>query len=78
MLIKRPSDIRPSEITPPDIYARRREIMLAAGGAAALGVVGFGAGLANAQAGKFPGLKKSNLSTAEKTNTYKEISSYNN
>ncbi len=78
MLIKRPSDIRPSEITPPDIYARRREIMLAAGGAAALGVVGFGVGLANAQAGKFPGLKKSNLSTAEKANTFKEISSYNN
>lgn len=35
MLIKKPGDIRPSEITPPEIYARRREFLKAA---AVLGV----------------------------------------
>ena len=38
MLIKRPADIRPSEITPPELYARRREFLKTAAvlGAAAL------------------------------------------
>ena len=34
MLIKKPADIRPSEITPPEWYARRREFLK---GAAVLG-----------------------------------------
>ena len=34
MLIKRPSDIQPSEITPYDIYRRRREFMATAGAVA--------------------------------------------
>ena len=36
MLIKRPDDIRPSEITPPAVYAeRRRFLQLSGAGAAA-------------------------------------------
>ena len=37
MLIKRPSDILPSEITPPEIYARRREFMKLAAAGSILG-----------------------------------------
>ena len=38
MLIKKPADIHPSEITPPELYARRREFLKTAAvlGAAAL------------------------------------------
>ncbi len=40
MLIKRPSDILPSEITPPEIYARRREFMKLAAAGSILGATG--------------------------------------
>ena len=35
MLIKRPDDIRPSEITPESVFRNRREILAAAGFAGA-------------------------------------------
>ncbi len=79
MLIKRPGDILPSEITPRDIYLRRREFIKAAG---LLGA-GLAGGLlgadASAQAGaKITGFAKSKYSTDEKQNTYKDVTSYNN
>ena len=45
MLIKKPADIVPSEITPPALYARRREFLQAA---AALGAAAFLSPLASA------------------------------
>ena len=77
MLIKRPADIKPSEITPYAFYRRRRELMASAGILAAASVLPFGV---SAQAGaKLPGnVRKSSFSTSEKANTFKEISSYNN
>ncbi len=74
MLIKRPADIRPSDITPREIYARRREIIKAAG-AAALGTLL--PAVAAAQ-GRFAGAHKSSYSTDEKAATLKEVTSYNN
>ena len=78
MLIRRPSDIAPSEITPREVYLRRREFIA---GAAALGL---GAGLSAA----FPGTRaqaaplqaaKSPLSTTDEPPTpLKDITSYNN
>ncbi len=78
MLIKRPADVAPSEITPRELFERRREFIKAAGlgaiaGAAALlGVGGASAGT------KLPAAAKSPFSTPDKPNTYKDITTYNN
>ena len=79
MLIKRPADIKPSEITPYDFYRRRREFMASAGILAAAGATGLLSSEAFGQAGaKLPAFRKSPLSTSEKANTFKDIASYNN
>lgn len=79
MLIKRPADIKPSEITPYDFYRRRREFMASAGILAAAGATGLLSAEAFGQtAGKLPAFKKSPFSTTEKANTFKDIASYNN
>ena len=73
MLIKRPSDIAPSEITPRAVYLRRREFLA---GAAALGLIGLSGTRATAaplQAATSP------LSTTGETVTpLKDITTYNN
>jgi sulfoxide reductase catalytic subunit YedY len=69
MLIRRPSDIVPSEITPQELYLNRRAFMLGAAGLLLSSEAAFAALSA----------KKSPLSTSgEKLNTLKEITSYNN
>ena len=79
MLIKRPNDIQPSQITPCDIYRRRREFIQAAGAVALGAVSGVLAHQAQAQQGtKLGGIAKSRSSTNEKANSLKDISSYNN
>ena len=80
MLIKRPNDILPSDITDLKFYQRRREFMkmAAAGsilGASSLLPAGAGAqtaGLAKLNAAKSP------LSTMEVPTAYKHVISYNN
>jgi sulfoxide reductase catalytic subunit YedY len=74
MLIRHPSDIAPSEITPRGVYLRRREILA---GAAALGI---GAMLPATRAGAAPlQAAKSPLSTTDEAQTpLKDITSYNN
>lgn len=67
MLIKKPADIQPSEITPEGVYFNRRQFMLGSAG-----LLLSGETLA-ALAGK-----KSPLSSADKPNSLKDISSYNN
>jgi sulfoxide reductase catalytic subunit YedY len=81
MLIKKPSDIRSSEITPKDVWLRRREFIQASAAA----VVGAGAaaflGDASAQGGglaKLPNVKKSPLSVSDAPTSYEYITSYNN
>ena len=54
MLIQRPADIRPSEITPPELFHDRRRFLRLAAGAA---VLGAWPGLA-ASGEKFPGLRR--------------------
>jgi sulfoxide reductase catalytic subunit YedY len=83
MLIKKPSDIRSSEITPKSLYLRRREFIQAS--AAGLVAAGFAACSeeAGAQGGGLPKLanvkKGSPLSlTSEPPNSYDHITSYNN
>src|SRR4030095_12866137 len=85
MLIKPASDIRSSEITDKKVYLNRREFIRATTGtavAAATGVLGGEAFLqaeAPAPHGrKFDNVKQSALSTDEKTNTWDQITTYNN
>ena len=82
MLLKRPSDIKSSEITDKKLYLRRREFLKTA----AIGAVGAAAGsldTAEAQTPparvKIPGpLKDSGWGKGEKLNSYQDITSYNN
>jgi sulfoxide reductase catalytic subunit YedY len=80
MLIKHPSDIPSSEITPKAIYLRRREFLRAAalaGAGAALG--GFG-GPAAAASMREPiaNVRESRFSTDEPPTSLDDITSYNN
>lgn len=68
MLIRRPGDILPSEITPKDVFLNRRQFMTAAAGTALL------AGEAAAALKGIP----SRYSASEQPNSRKEITSYNN
>jgi methionine sulfoxide reductase catalytic subunit len=76
MLINRPADILPSEITPRDVYLQRREFLLGAtalasglGGMSLMGDTAFAAKLEAA---------KSPFSTDEKMTSLKDVTSYNN
>ncbi len=82
MLFKRRPDIAPSEITPPEVYRRRRSLIKAAGalgavaGASALGIL-WTPERASAGA-KLGNLRKSPLSTTEEMTSYKNVTTYNN
>jgi len=86
MVIKKAPDVRESDVTPKELYLRRREFIAAAGvTAAAVATNGLGVlhedGVLSAQnpsAQKLTNFKKSPLSTDEKINTYKDITTYNN
>jgi sulfoxide reductase catalytic subunit YedY len=85
MLIKKAADIRESEVTPKELYVRRREFIAAAGvtaAAVATGGLGLIAGseleAQNPNAEKLTNLKKSPFSTDEKLNSYKDVTTYNN
>src|ERR1051325_5686860 len=82
MLIKRAADIRSSEITSKELYLNRRQFIRTASlisGAAALGTLPSPFDASPAQAGeKLANVKKSSFSTAEKQNSFKDISNYNN
>jgi len=77
VLIKRPNDCLPSEITPEPIYRRRRALLQAAAAGAILGA----ARAAHAEGGglpKLPNLARSRFSTPEKPTEYKHVTRYNN
>jgi sulfoxide reductase catalytic subunit YedY len=85
MLFRKPSDIRPSEVTPRELYLRRREFLqgaagVALGAAAGLSLAGGATAGAQAQSrAKLPNVRKSPLSTTgEKINSYEDITGYNN
>jgi methionine sulfoxide reductase catalytic subunit len=92
MLIRRASDIRPSEITDEQTYLRRREFMRLAGGAAVTGalgaLVGACADTPSAEAltpapppdGQTPlaNVQPKVVTTDEKLNSFEAITTYNN
>jgi sulfoxide reductase catalytic subunit YedY len=83
MLIRKAPDVRYSEVTPREVYLRRREFMqgaaaVAVGAAAAFSPAGVARTGAQGRA-KLPNVKKSPLSTTgEKLNSYQDITGYNN
>ncbi len=80
MLIKKPSDIKPSEITPPKHYKQRRQFIQSGLGLAGAAMVPglWLPGDAHAAREKLKGVVKSPLSTSEKPTSYKDVTSYNN
>ena len=76
MLIRKPAGIRYSEITPKDLYFNRRKFL--AGIPAAF--LGAREALApsTAAATSLPNVQKSQFSTTEKPNSYKDVTNYNN
>ncbi|HWZ44494.1 MAG TPA: protein-methionine-sulfoxide reductase catalytic subunit MsrP, partial [Candidatus Saccharimonadales bacterium] len=86
MLIKKPSDIRSSEITPKSSYLNRRQFIAGAAiaGAAVAGGLylrshdGPGTSSVEASGTKLTGIVKSPFSTGEKPNTFQDITNYNN
>ena len=83
MLIKRPADISPSEITPQRFYARRRDFLKLAAAGSILGPAGLVAACAREPEQtlglpKLENVNKSALSTNEPLTTYKHVTTYNN
>jgi sulfoxide reductase catalytic subunit YedY len=84
MLIKKPSDIRSSEITSKSAYMDRRKFI--AGAAATGAALATGLYLGNGgytietveASAKLTGIVKSQFSTSEKPNSLKDITNYNN
>src|SRR5678815_5340260 len=79
MLIKKPADIKSSEITPKELYLNRREFIASTAAAtltAGAAIWGLDtirpAGRAHAGE-KLPNVKKSSYSTDEKQNSFKDI-----
>ena len=80
MLIKRPSDIRPSQITPEAVFHNRRQVLAAAGFAGA-GLLAASLAQADdipARYRRLPGVKRSTLSVRDAPNTFEDITHYNN
>jgi len=83
MLIKRPDDIRSSEITDKNTYVNRRTFIRAATGTAAIAAAYGVNSILSAQSpaphgAKLPNVRSSPLSTTEKANTWEQITTYNN
>ena len=78
MLIKKPADLRYSDITPRSIYLNRRRFLAGLPVALAAGRELLSPGRARAAGGKFPNLVKSPFSTTEKPNSYNDVTHYNN
>src|SRR3954454_15958132 len=85
MLIKRPADIKSSEITDRRLYLNRRDFIRTAGATAAVAATGligvetlYGAAQAAPHGRKLENVKKSPLSVDEKPNSWEQITTYNN
>ena len=84
MLIKKPSDIPSSEITPQSVYINRRKFLAGATMAGAALVAGRGLlevlspRVKALAASKLNGVVKSPLSTTEKETSYGDVTHYNN
>ena len=77
MLIRRPTDIPYSEVTPRSLFLRRREFIQVAAGTAVAAALSPTCARAQDRA-KLPNVGKSQFSTTERLNDYDDITGYNN
>ena len=80
MLIKKPVDIRPSEITSEQNYLNRRQFIRsgAMAGGALLAPSAFAAALPTARGAALNDVGRSRFSTDEAPNSFEDITTYNN
>lgn len=80
MLIKKPADIRPSEITSETNYLNRREFIRAGAiaGSSLLAPASLAAVIPEGRRARLEGVAKSPFSTDETPNSYEDITTYNN
>jgi len=80
MLIKKPADIRPSEITSKENYLNRRDFIRAGSiaGASVLAGPALAAIIPDGGRAKLSNVSKSDFSTDETPNSYEDITTYNN
>ena len=80
MLIRRPADIRPSEITSPGHYRNRRQFLRAgiAAGSVILAGPAISATVPAERGAQLPDIAKSKYSTDEEANSWEDITTYNN
>ncbi len=80
MLIRKPADIRPSEITSETNYLNRRQFMRAGGLAAGSILTGqsLAAVVPEGDRALLPDVGKSEFSTIEQPNSYEDVTTYNN
>ncbi len=80
MLIKKPADIRPSEITSHSNYLNRRQFMQAGAitGGSLLAPAALGAFVSDERGAKLSAVATSPFSTDEAANSYEDITTYNN
>ena len=80
MLIRKPADIRPSEITSKANYLNRRDFMRAGGIAGALAAVSpaLGAIVPDERRAMLKDVRASKFSTNETPNDYQDVTTYNN
>jgi sulfoxide reductase catalytic subunit YedY len=80
LLIRKPPDIRPSEITSRENYLNRRQFMRAGAiaGGTLLASTALGAVVPDGRRSRLPDVRKSAYSTDEEANSYDDITTYNN
>lgn len=79
MLIREPSDIPSSQITPETVWQGRRDWIARAGlAAAALGLPGWAQRAAFAQDAALPGAPNSRYAVVDKPTSFKDVTTYNN
>jgi sulfoxide reductase catalytic subunit YedY len=78
MLIRHPSDILPSEITPREVYLRRREFLSGAGAVGTAGVLATVLPVQSASATTLQAVKSPLSTVDEALTSRKDVTSYNN
>ncbi|MBS1210912.1 MAG: sulfite oxidase-like oxidoreductase [Proteobacteria bacterium] len=78
MLIRRPADIAPSEITPRELYRARRDFMARSGRLALAGAAGLALPWTSADAAVLANVQPNRMALSDKPTRQKDVTSYNN
>jgi methionine sulfoxide reductase catalytic subunit len=78
MLIRRPADVRPSEITAPEVYAGRRRFLAASLALGSLALAPPVRGAAGPSGAALGYRRNAELSTTEAANSWEDVTTYNN